>query len=403
MRITDHLPFTCLLVAFAACGGHGQNFGGPDGSSTDTGTTNNDGGPMFNIDGSADSGGCTQCSADLHSVLTCGTNPVVVQTCTGNTGCGSMGCEAACPAAADNKSSVGCDYYAMPSDGWNTNMGSDGTPGSCFAAYVANNWSTRHDHLARVEGHDDQRQRLRVHPDRSRAPRSPTQASPPLAFRPTAWPSCFSTRTSPRVRHAANTPRAPRARHVAVTNEDMVIHSHLRWQRGRDPNQRAGHHLRHLPVRRRPFVHPERDAALADDGVGRELRSDHDVRNHHRRSPGAPDLHQRRRAAKRNASHHTPHRRHRRGHGCHRGGGQYARRLQPQRGPEAPPRSAAEQRDQRPHGQHHLIELPHRLVGRALVRDRTDRLEHAACGASSARWTARRSRTTRPTRWRLPR
>jgi IgGFc binding protein len=85
---------------------------------------------------------CTQCSADLHEVLTCGSNPQVVQTCTGNTGCGATGCIDACDAAAENKSSVGCDYYSFPSDGWNTVMGTDGTPGSCFAAFVTNNWSS---------------------------------------------------------------------------------------------------------------------------------------------------------------------------------------------------------------------------------------------------------------------
>jgi hypothetical protein len=135
------LPLT--LVAYSAsCGGHGNNFGAPDGSTTDTGSNNNDSGPMFNIDGAADSGGCTTCSADLHDVLTCGPNPTVVQTCTGNTGCGPGGCIDACTAAAASQSSIGCDYYSIAVDAWNSAYSSGGAAGSCFAAFVTNYWST---------------------------------------------------------------------------------------------------------------------------------------------------------------------------------------------------------------------------------------------------------------------
>ncbi len=140
MGIRHLVPSLGLVTIAFACGGKGNGFGGND-ASTDTGTmdVNN---PMFNVDGSNDAPGCTQCSADLHQILTCGDNPTVVQTCTGNTGCGPTGCIAACDAAADNKSSIGCDYYAIPADAWSTTFNSGGAAGNCFAAFVNNNWST---------------------------------------------------------------------------------------------------------------------------------------------------------------------------------------------------------------------------------------------------------------------
>ena len=124
-----------------ACGSHGSGFGNDGG--TDDASTGTDGTIGFNLDGSGDvDTSCTQCSADLHEVLTCGDNPQVVQTCTGNQGCGPNGCIDACAAAAANKSSIGCDYYAIPSDAWSTTYDSGGAAGNCFAAFVNNNWSS---------------------------------------------------------------------------------------------------------------------------------------------------------------------------------------------------------------------------------------------------------------------
>jgi hypothetical protein len=136
-RITDYIPLITLTgLAFAAsCGGNnGNGFGGNDAS--DTGTTTNDATDefMFGMNEGGDGPACTQCSGDLHSVLTCGNNPQVVQTCTGDLGCGPGGCIDACTAAAASQSSIGCDYYSIPPDAW--------THGSCFAAFVTNNWSS---------------------------------------------------------------------------------------------------------------------------------------------------------------------------------------------------------------------------------------------------------------------
>jgi hypothetical protein len=46
----------------------------------------------------------------------------------------TLGCKNACEVAADNKQSVGCEYYA-------TDMVSS-SPNNCFAAFVGNTWST---------------------------------------------------------------------------------------------------------------------------------------------------------------------------------------------------------------------------------------------------------------------
>jgi hypothetical protein len=106
------------------------------GDAADGGTNTNDATEeyVFSVDGANDAPACTQCSADLHSILTCGSNPTVVQTCTGDLGCGPGGCIDACDAANASQSSIGCDYYSIPPDAW--------THGSCFAAYVTNNWSS---------------------------------------------------------------------------------------------------------------------------------------------------------------------------------------------------------------------------------------------------------------------
>jgi hypothetical protein len=133
------------VATIVACGGRGSGFGedggGVDGSSD---ATQGSDGPQFGFDGGGTDGpnGCTQCSADLHEVTTCGDNPQVLQTCTGNQGCGPNGCIAACDAAAANKSSIGCDYYAIPVDGWSTTYNSGGAAGGCFAAFVNNVWAS---------------------------------------------------------------------------------------------------------------------------------------------------------------------------------------------------------------------------------------------------------------------
>jgi hypothetical protein len=117
----------------AACGSSPKTFDDDGGTPGDD--AGDSGNPVLPGDDAGDAAnGCQQCSGDLHSILTCGPNPQVIQTCTDDQGCGPSGCINACDAAAANKSSIGCDYYSIPSD-------STVASGSCFAAFVTNTWT----------------------------------------------------------------------------------------------------------------------------------------------------------------------------------------------------------------------------------------------------------------------
>jgi hypothetical protein len=75
------------------------------------------------------------CSSDLHSFVDCDGN--VLMTCPPDQGCTPTGgCAAACDAAIANKTNIGCEYYAVVPD-----VSFDGA-GACFAAFVANTWTT---------------------------------------------------------------------------------------------------------------------------------------------------------------------------------------------------------------------------------------------------------------------
>ena len=130
---------TLLVWALAACGGDtcsGQFCASPDGGGDATllDGSGTDGNIGFGDTGTKDGGACstTSCSGDLHDILDCNGN--VVQTCPADQGCAAGTCVAACDAAKANKSSVGCDYYAVPA--------TDFTGETCFAVYVANTWGS---------------------------------------------------------------------------------------------------------------------------------------------------------------------------------------------------------------------------------------------------------------------
>ncbi len=74
------------------------------------------------------------CSEDTHSILDCEGN--VVSECTGNLACdsGLLTCVDACTASESNARSIGCNYYATSMDVM--------TGGYCFAAFVANTWTS---------------------------------------------------------------------------------------------------------------------------------------------------------------------------------------------------------------------------------------------------------------------
>ena len=82
-----------------------------------------------------DGSNCSQmCSADSSSIVDCKGN--VVQACGAGESCAAGACLDACDAAAQHKSSIGCDYYSVDPD-----VVAAGA-GGCFAAYIANTSSS---------------------------------------------------------------------------------------------------------------------------------------------------------------------------------------------------------------------------------------------------------------------
>ncbi len=202
-------------TAFVACGSNSNNgFGDPDaGNPPDDATTNQDA-PIFpNTDGSLGDAGCTQCSGDLKSILTCGDNPTVVQTCTGDLGCGPTGCINACDAAAANKSSIGCDYYALPSD-------STVSSGSCFAAFVTNTWSAPMKVTLTWKGKVMDATPFSYAPQGSGVSLT-YQPIPSTGIPPNSMAIVFLNNTNENSGLKVNCPAGVQ---VAVTNENMVLH-----------------------------------------------------------------------------------------------------------------------------------------------------------------------------------
>jgi hypothetical protein len=81
---------------------------------------------------------CAMCTADKRGVVNCdGT----ITTCAASEECDptANACVDACIAAETSHSSVGCEYYSTSMDSFG-----NGVPGSslCFAAFVANTWTT---------------------------------------------------------------------------------------------------------------------------------------------------------------------------------------------------------------------------------------------------------------------
>ncbi|MEP7119918.1 MAG: IgGFc-binding protein [Byssovorax sp.] len=105
-------------------------------SATDSTGSGGAGGAIFTTgNGTGVGGGCaTHCSSDLHAVLDC--NGGTVSTCPPDQGCGPNGCVPACESAKSNKGSIGCDYYSVDPDIISA------AAGSCFAAYIANTWTS---------------------------------------------------------------------------------------------------------------------------------------------------------------------------------------------------------------------------------------------------------------------
>ncbi len=114
-----------------ALGGGGAGQGGSDASNGGEAHGGAGVGGGFDGNGGNNLGTeCVPCSADFTQVLDCDGN--VVKTCPDDQLCGLGECMAPCDAAEVNKSSVGCDYYAVAMDAMESGFG------GCFVSFVAN-------------------------------------------------------------------------------------------------------------------------------------------------------------------------------------------------------------------------------------------------------------------------
>ncbi len=120
------------LAVFVVAAGQ-PGCGAEDRSSITGSLDGGEAGPFGN-DGRASSE-CIHCSADLHDVLDC--DEQVITHCPEDRACGPGGtCIDPCASAKANKSTIGCDYYSV-------DPGTDGqADGSCFAAFIANTWTS---------------------------------------------------------------------------------------------------------------------------------------------------------------------------------------------------------------------------------------------------------------------
>ena len=107
--------------------------GGGSGGSGGFAGAGGSGGTVNPPDSGIGSKSCPSCSPDGKQVIGC--DGQVKQTCAEDQLCGAGTCLPACEAASVNKSSVGCDYYAVAM----ATMGAGF--GGCFVAFVANTWT----------------------------------------------------------------------------------------------------------------------------------------------------------------------------------------------------------------------------------------------------------------------
>lgn len=125
------------LVIGAACeAGGGSSFGaGAEGSGAGSSVGGGGIGGGLGIGGGVQGcSGALTCSPSLHEVI-CEADGSVVAVCPDGQGCGNGACVAACDAAEINKSTVGCEYFAVnPDVTW--------SQGACYGVFVANTWTT---------------------------------------------------------------------------------------------------------------------------------------------------------------------------------------------------------------------------------------------------------------------
>ncbi|MSP26023.1 MAG: hypothetical protein EXR75_12855 [Myxococcales bacterium] len=110
---------------------------GATGGDTSVGAGGNTTSGSVTGSGSVGSGGCSgnSCSPDLKSIVDC--DGMTVATCPPEQACANGMCiDDPCDAAAQSKSSVGCDYWAVKTDLIMQ------AKGACFATFVVNTWGS---------------------------------------------------------------------------------------------------------------------------------------------------------------------------------------------------------------------------------------------------------------------
>ncbi|MDF2697833.1 MAG: hypothetical protein K0S65_6216, partial [Labilithrix sp.] len=121
------LGFAALVATPFACNSVRPGFEGPPNTSfADAGADAS--GPAC--------AGKVLCSRDLRAVLDACDETRVLTTCPPEAGCADGRCVPACDAAVSSGASVGCEFATLPPSRYHE------TYGSCFAAFIANNWAT---------------------------------------------------------------------------------------------------------------------------------------------------------------------------------------------------------------------------------------------------------------------
>jgi IgGFc binding protein len=77
-----------------------------------------------------------RCSRDLHAIVDACDESRIVESCPPDQGCAYARCVPACDATVSSAASVGCEFATLPPSRYVD------SEGSCFAAFIANTWTT---------------------------------------------------------------------------------------------------------------------------------------------------------------------------------------------------------------------------------------------------------------------
>ena len=273
---TCALCFSLLLLSWG-CGTSGRNTFDPDGGSSSGGNSSSGG-----SSGSGPGG-------DGGSTLI------------GDGGTSSGGPTGACAAASSTQTNAGCEYYAVDPD---VDLGGNG---GCFTAYVANTGTSSVTLAVDFKGQSF---------DVSKFAYIATGSGANIQYAPIANGVLPAGEVAllflddvPGANDGIGSARLPGRGHDG--DDRRCSHQGHRHRRGFPHHvHRARRGLRHLPVRRRQDRADERDASLADDFLGNELRRRRCFRD--RRRPRGPAVRRDRRGAERDPGDDQPDLGHRR-------------------------------------------------------------------------------------------